>query len=64
MAWEGASGDDKTLYRPTAILSYALERRLTGEPNALVAHVVNVALVFWLVTISRKAVISTSHWLL
>lgn len=42
--WEGASGDDRTLYRPTAILSYAWERRLTGEPNPFVAHTVNVAL--------------------
>ena len=42
--WEGASGDDLTLYRPTAILSYAVERRLTGKPDPLVAHIVNVVL--------------------
>lgn len=42
--WEGAEGNDRTLYRPVAILSFALERTLTVEPNALVSQVVNVLL--------------------
>jgi tetratricopeptide (TPR) repeat protein len=42
--WEGAEGNDRTLYRPVAILSFALERMLTGEPNALASQVVNVLL--------------------
>ena len=42
--WEGAEGSDRTLYRPVTILSFALERMLTGEPNALASQVVNVLL--------------------
>jgi len=42
--WEGASGEDGTLYRPVAIWSYALERRLSGSANSLVSHLVNVVL--------------------
>lgn len=42
--WEGARGADRTLFRPIVIGSYALERRLTGEPDAAVSHALNVAL--------------------
>ena len=42
--WAGANGADTGLYRPLTILSFALERRLTGEPNPFVAHAVNVGL--------------------
>lgn len=42
--WEGASGADASLYRPVTILSYSLERRLTGTPSAAVSHGVNVLL--------------------
>jgi len=44
--WEGAEGNDRSLYRPVVIFSYALERKLTGQPDALVAHVVNLVLHF------------------
>jgi tetratricopeptide (TPR) repeat protein len=40
--WAGAQGADKSLYRPVAIWSFALERKLVGEPNPAVAHAVNV----------------------
>lgn len=42
--WAGASGEDRSLYRPISILSYALERRLTGEPSAMVSRGVNLSL--------------------
>ncbi len=42
--WEGARGDDRTLYRPVAILSFAIERALTGQPDPFVSHLVNVLL--------------------
>jgi tetratricopeptide (TPR) repeat protein len=42
--WAGARGADKSLYRPIAIWSYALERRTVGEPGPAVAHAVNVLL--------------------
>ncbi len=42
--WEGARGDDRTLYRPVTILSFAIERKLTGEPDPFVSHLVNVLL--------------------
>ncbi|MCP3902284.1 MAG: tetratricopeptide repeat protein [Planctomycetes bacterium] len=42
--WEGASGQDRSLYRPVVIASYALERRLTGRPNALVSQIFNLIL--------------------
>ena len=42
--WAGASGADKSLYRPVTILSYALERGLTAGPSARVSHVVNLLL--------------------
>jgi tetratricopeptide (TPR) repeat protein len=42
--WEGASGQDHSLYRPVTILSYALERKLTGTPVAFVSQLINVAL--------------------
>ena len=42
--WEGAQGNDRRLYRPAAILSYAIERKLTGVPDALVSQVGNVIL--------------------
>jgi tetratricopeptide (TPR) repeat protein len=42
--WEGVRGADRSLYRPVTIASYALERRLTGEPDALSSRVVNIAL--------------------
>jgi hypothetical protein len=42
--WEGARGEDRTLYRPVTILSFALERSLTGSPDPFVSHLVNVLL--------------------
>jgi tetratricopeptide (TPR) repeat protein len=42
--WQGARGEDGTLYRPVTILSYALEQKLTGRPSPLVSHLVNVLL--------------------
>ena len=42
--WEGVEGADETLYRPTVIGTFALERRLVGRPDPRVAHAVNVAL--------------------
>ncbi len=42
--WAGASGADKSLYRPVTILSYALERALTGIPSSPVSHGVNLGL--------------------
>lgn len=42
--WEGASGADRSLYRPVTILSYALERDFTTRPSAPVSHAVNVFL--------------------
>jgi len=49
--WEGAEGHDRSLYRPLVIFSYALERKLTGQPAALVAHVVNLVLHFLVVAL-------------
>ncbi|MHC4990543.1 MAG: hypothetical protein ACYTGC_06140, partial [Planctomycetota bacterium] len=42
--WEGVGGKDVSLYRPTVILSYAWERKLTGRALPLVSQVVNVLL--------------------
>ncbi len=42
--WQGARGEDRTLYRPVTILSYALEQKLTGRPSPFVSHLVNVLL--------------------
>ena len=42
--WEGVRGADRSLYRPVTIASYALERRLTGRPDALSSHYANIAL--------------------
>ena len=42
--WEGAEGNDRRLYRPLPILTYAVERRLVGEPNPLLARSVNLVL--------------------
>jgi len=42
--WAGAQGEDHSLYRPLAILSYALERRFVGHPSPLLSHAVNVLL--------------------
>ncbi len=42
--WKGAQGDDRALYRPVAIGSYAVERRLVGEPSPALSHAVNLLL--------------------
>jgi tetratricopeptide (TPR) repeat protein len=42
--WAGARGDDRSLYRPVPVLTYALERKATGEPAPLLSHAVNVGL--------------------
>ena len=42
--WAGASGSDKSLYRPVTILSYAMERAVTGSPSAPVSHGINLFL--------------------
>lgn len=43
--WEEAHPvDDRSLWRPVPILSYALERSLLGRPSSFLSHAVNVAL--------------------
>jgi Flp pilus assembly protein TadD len=42
--WEGARGQDRTLYRPITVLSYAFERKISGSPNPLLSHALNVLL--------------------
>jgi protein O-mannosyl-transferase len=42
--WEGARGQDRTLYRPVTVLTYALERQLVGASDPRVSHTVNVLL--------------------
>ena len=42
--WAGARGQDRSLYRPVTVLSYAVERRLRGRPDPLLAHGINLAL--------------------
>lgn len=42
--WKGSEGDDRALYRPFTIASYALDRRLGGVAAAPFSHAVNVAL--------------------
>ena len=42
--WEGVEGADRSLYRPTVIATFALERRIVGRPDPRVAHAANVAL--------------------
>lgn len=42
--WEGAKGNDRSLYRPIPIGSFALERKLAGEPSPRLSHAVNIAL--------------------
>lgn len=42
--WEGASGEDNSLYRPVTIGSFAIERKLSGEPSALLSQIVNILL--------------------
>ncbi len=42
--WAGARGQDRSLYRPTTVASFALERRLVGRPEATISHVVNLVL--------------------
>lgn len=41
--WKQSASTARHLYRPVTVLSFALERRLTGAPNPLVSHVANVA---------------------
>jgi tetratricopeptide (TPR) repeat protein len=42
--WKGTEGDDRSLYRPVTVSSYALERALARGPNAAFAHALNVLL--------------------
>lgn len=42
--WAGAEGEDKSLYRPVTILSYAMERMADRRASPLVSHGVNLAL--------------------
>ena len=42
--WAGADGDDRSLYRPVAILSYALERGTNAAPDPLLSHRINLGL--------------------
>lgn len=42
--WKGAEGDDRALYRPVTIASYALDRKVAGADSAAYSHVVNVLL--------------------
>jgi Tfp pilus assembly protein PilF len=42
--WEGAEGNDGRLYRPFPILTYAIERRLTGDADPLLARTLNLTL--------------------
>jgi len=42
--WGALKGNDRSLYRPVTVLSWALERRLVGRPSALFSHAVSVGL--------------------
>lgn len=42
--WAGAKGDDRSLYRPVPVLTFALERAVLGEPSAPVSHAINIGL--------------------
>jgi len=43
--WAGATGSDRSLYRPVTILSFALERRLShGAADPDVSHAINLLL--------------------
>ena len=42
--WAGAKGDDRSLYRPVTILSFALERALSGSLSAPVSRWLNILL--------------------
>lgn len=44
--WKGAQGDDKALFRPVTVESYAVEVRVCGDPTPWVSHAVNVLLHF------------------
>jgi tetratricopeptide (TPR) repeat protein len=41
--WAGSPLDDRALWRPVTIASFALERALTGAPSAALAHALNLA---------------------
>jgi len=41
--WAGADGDDRSLYRPVAVLSFALERQFGQRPDPFRSQVVNIA---------------------
>lgn len=42
--WAGTSGEDKNLYRPVTVLSFALVRQAAGGASALASHAANLAL--------------------
>jgi tetratricopeptide (TPR) repeat protein len=42
--WKGAEGDDRSLYRPVTVASYAWERAITGGARPDTSHAINVAL--------------------
>jgi tetratricopeptide (TPR) repeat protein len=42
--WEGARGNDRTLYRPFAIWSFALERAAAGQPSPPLTRGLNLAI--------------------
>lgn len=50
--WEGTKGNDRSLYRPLTVASFALERQAAGGARPGVSHAINLALhaaVCWLV---------------
>jgi tetratricopeptide (TPR) repeat protein len=42
--WRGTGLDDRSLYRPVTVASFALERRIVGRSDPAVSHGVNLAL--------------------
>ncbi len=42
--WKGTRWDARHLYRPVTVVSFALERALTGDPDPLVSRLVNLLL--------------------
>jgi Tfp pilus assembly protein PilF len=41
--WAGARGEDRSLYRPLTVLSFAFERRLRGDADPRLSRAVNLA---------------------
>ncbi|HXV77478.1 MAG TPA: hypothetical protein VD788_14280, partial [Candidatus Polarisedimenticolaceae bacterium] len=42
--WKGTGSFARTLYRPVAVASFAIERRLSGEADPRLSHLINILL--------------------